>query len=116
MCCGDRNIKQTWIRIVVASLSVPILPQSLQTEAKCYYRLAAVIDEYEIEEEIEAFYRGPYHKPVLRSKEFIGRVKDRLGDKARVEQEKPESRRIFGVELEAIVAATAREYGKGSRS
>jgi hypothetical protein len=49
----------------------------------------------------------------LGSKEFIERVRDRLGDKARVEQEKPESRRIFGVELEAIVAATAREYDKG---
>ena len=67
----------------------------------------------EIEEEIEEFYRGPYRKPVLGSKEFIGRVKERLGDKARVEQEKPQSRRIFGVDLEAIVAATAREYGKG---
>ncbi len=67
----------------------------------------------EIEEEIGEFYQGPYHKPVLGSKEFIGRVKERLGDKARVDQEKPESRRIFGVELEEIVAATAREYGKG---
>ena len=66
----------------------------------------------EIEEEIEEFYQGPYQKPVLGSKEFIGRVRERLGDKARVEQEKPESRRIFGVELEQIVEATAREYGK----
>ena len=65
----------------------------------------------EIEEEIEEFYRGPYHKPVLGSKEFIGRVRDRLGDKARVEQAKPESRRIFGVDLAEIVEATAREYG-----
>ena len=67
----------------------------------------------EIEEEIEEFYRGSYQKPVLGSKEFIGRVKERLGDKARVEQEKPQSRRIFGVDLEKIVEATAREYGKG---
>ena len=66
----------------------------------------------EIEEEIEEFYRGPYQKPVLGSKEFIGTVRDKLGDKARVEQEKPESQRVFGVELEAIVEATAREYGK----
>jgi hypothetical protein len=29
------------------------------------------------------------------SKEFIGRVKQRLWDKARVEEEKPESRRLF---------------------
>ncbi len=66
----------------------------------------------EIEEEIKKFYQGPYHKPVLGSKEFIGRVKERLGDKARVESEKPESRRVFGLDLEEIVEATAREYGK----
>jgi len=66
----------------------------------------------EIEEEMEEFYQGPYQKPVLGSKVFIGRVKERLGDKARVEQEKPESRRIFGLDLEEIVEATAREYGK----
>ena len=65
----------------------------------------------EIEEEIEEFYQGPYQKPVLGSKEFIGRVKERLGDKARVEQDKPESRRVFRLELGDIVRATVREYG-----
>ncbi|MEX0802461.1 MAG: hypothetical protein WD688_03965, partial [Candidatus Binatia bacterium] len=49
----------------------------------------------EIEEEIEEFYQAPYQKPVLGSKEFIDRIKERLGDKARIEEEKPESRRIF---------------------
>ena len=49
----------------------------------------------------------------LRRKRNRARVKERLGDKARVEEEKPESRRIFGLDLEEIVAATAREYGKG---
>ena len=34
----------------------------------------------EIEEEVEAFYQSPYQKPVLGSKEFIERVKQRLGD------------------------------------
>ena len=67
----------------------------------------------EIEEEIEEFYRGPYQKPVLGGKDFIARVKQRLGIKARVEQEKPESRRVFGLELGEIVEATAQEYGKG---
>ena len=43
----------------------------------------------EIEEEVEEFYHGLYQKPVLGSQEFIGRVKQRLGDKARVEEEKP---------------------------
>jgi putative transposase len=67
----------------------------------------------EIEEEVEEFYRGPYLKPALGSDEFIARVKDKLGDRARVEPEKPESRRIFSPDLREIVAATAREYGKG---
>ena len=66
----------------------------------------------EIEEEVEEFYQGPYQKPVLGSKEFIGRVKQRLGDKARVEEEKPESRRIFSPGLDEIVQATARGYEK----
>jgi chromosomal replication initiation ATPase DnaA len=46
------------------------------------------------------------------SKEFIGRVKQRLGDKARVEEEKPESRRLFGPGLDEIVPTTARGYEK----
>jgi putative transposase len=66
----------------------------------------------EVEEEIKEFYEGQYQKPVLGSEEFIGRVKERLGGKARVEQEKPESRRIFGLDLEEVVETTAREYGK----
>jgi hypothetical protein len=66
----------------------------------------------EVEEEIKEFYGGQYQKPVLGSEEFIGRVKERLGGKARVEQEKPESRRIFGLDLEEVVETTAREYGK----
>jgi REP element-mobilizing transposase RayT len=67
----------------------------------------------EIEERIEEFYQGPYQKPVLGSKEFIGRVNQRLGEKARVEQEKPESRRLFSPSLDEIVEATAQQYGKG---
>ena len=66
----------------------------------------------EIEEEVEEFYHGVYQKPVLGSKEFIGRVKQRLGDKARVEEEKPESRRLFSPGLDEIVQATARGYEK----
>ncbi len=70
----------------------------------------------EIEEEIEEFYQGPYLKPVLGSKEFIGRVKQRLGDKARVEEEKPESRRLFSPGLDEIVQATTRGYGQKAKS
>jgi putative transposase len=67
----------------------------------------------EIEEEIEDFYNAPYQKPVLGSKAFIGRIREKLGDKARVDEEKPESREVFALEIEEIVEATAREYGKG---
>ncbi len=67
----------------------------------------------EIEEEIEEFYHGPYQKPVLGSKEFIGGVRQRLGDKARVQEDKPESRRLFRPGLQEIIAATARGYDKG---
>jgi REP element-mobilizing transposase RayT len=67
----------------------------------------------ENDEEIEEFYQGVYQRPILGGKEFITRIKERLGDKARVEEAKPEWRRLFGLELQQIVKATAREYGKG---
>ena len=67
----------------------------------------------EIEEEIEAFYQGPYQKSVLGGKGFIEGIREKLGDKARVEEEKPQSKRVFGVELAEIIAATARQFGKG---
>jgi len=67
----------------------------------------------ENDEEIEEFYQGVYQRVILGGKEFITRIKERLGDKARVEEAKPESRRLFGLELQQIVEATAREYGKG---
>jgi hypothetical protein len=64
----------------------------------------------EIEKEVVDFYKGPYQKPILGDKGFIERVKQKLGDKARVEEAKPESRRVFGLGIEEIVRATAREY------
>ena len=65
-----------------------------------------------VEEAIQEFYRGPSQKPVLGSKAFIERVIKKLGEKARVDPEKPQSRQIFGIGIEEIVEATAREYGK----
>jgi hypothetical protein len=47
------------------------------------------------------------------SKAFIERIRERLGDKARVDEEKPQSRQVFGLEIEEVVEATVREYGKG---
>ena len=65
-----------------------------------------------VEAEIEDFYRGPYQKPVLGSKAFIQRIIEKIGEKARVDAEKPQSRQIFSIGIEEIVQATAREYGK----
>jgi len=66
----------------------------------------------EMEKEVVDFYKGPYQKPILGDKGFIEWVRERLGDRARVEEEKPESRRVFGLGIEEIARATARVYGK----
>ena len=66
----------------------------------------------EIEREVVDFYKGAYQKPVLGERNFIERVKKKLGGRARVEEEKPESRRIFGLEVDEIARVTARVYGK----
>jgi len=44
----------------------------------------------------------------LGSKAFIRRIREKLGDKARVDEEKPESREVFALEIEEIMEATAR--------
>jgi len=66
----------------------------------------------EIEEEIDDFYKGSYQTPILGDKGFVQRVREMLGEKAKVESAKPESRQVFGLRVEEIVRATAREYGK----
>ena len=66
----------------------------------------------EIEKEVVDFYEGPYQRPILGDRGFIEWVKQRLGDRARVEQEKPESRSVFGLGVERIAGATAKVYGK----
>jgi REP element-mobilizing transposase RayT len=66
----------------------------------------------EIEDEIDDFYEGPYQKPILGDKGFVEKVREQLGERARVEAEKPESRQVFGLGVEEIARATAREYGK----
>ncbi len=64
----------------------------------------------EIENEVADFYQRRNQKPILGGKGFVGWVKKKLGDKARVEEAKPESRRVFGLGIEEIARATAREY------
>jgi REP element-mobilizing transposase RayT len=66
----------------------------------------------EIEKEVVDFYTGPYQKPILGDKGFIEWVREKLGARARVEEQKPESRRVFGLGVEDIAQATARVYGK----
>ena len=64
----------------------------------------------QIEEEVEEYYGKQYYRPVLGGKEFVQLVMEKVG--GRVEEEKPESHRVFGVGLEEIVRTTARYYGK----
>jgi putative transposase len=66
----------------------------------------------EIEKEVVDFYKGPYRRSILGDKGFVEWVKERLGDRARVEEEKPESRRVFGFGVEQIARVTAKVYGK----
>jgi len=49
---------------------------------------------------------------VLGNRDFIEWVKAKLGDRARVEERKPESRKVFGIEVKEIARVTARVYGK----
>lgn len=65
-----------------------------------------------IEKEVVDFYKGPYQKAILGDKEFIEWVKEKLGERGKVEEEKPESRRVFGLGIEEIARVTAKVYGK----
>lgn len=67
----------------------------------------------EVEKEIRDFYRGSNGGPILGEQGFIEWVREKLGDRARVEQDKPESRRVFGFGVEEIARVTAKVYGKG---
>ena len=65
-----------------------------------------------MEREVVDFYKGAYQRPILGDRGFIEWVKQRLGDRAKVGEEKPESRRVFGLRVEEIARVTARVYGK----
>ena len=66
----------------------------------------------EIEKEVLDFYKVTYQRPVLGKRDFIEWVKAKLGDRARVEEQKPESRKVFRIGVEKIARVTARVYGK----
>ena len=65
-----------------------------------------------VEKEIKEYYSRQYLRPILGTKEFVQWVVERLGDQAKVDREKPDSRQVFSIELEQIVKATAKYYGK----
>ena len=65
-----------------------------------------------LSKEVVDFYHGRYQKPILGDQGFIEWVREKLGERARVEDEKPESRRVFGLGIEEIARVTARVYGK----
>jgi len=49
---------------------------------------------------------------VLGNRDFIEWVKTKLDDRARVEEQKPESRKVIGIEVGEIARVTATVYGK----
>jgi hypothetical protein len=67
-----------------------------------------------IEPELKQFYRDAYQRPILGDKDFVQWVKEKLGKRAQVSQEIPESRKTFGYGLEEIVRAVSAEYGIGT--
>lgn len=67
-----------------------------------------------VEEELRRFYREGYQRPIWGGKSFVRWVREKVGEKAEVREEVPESREVFGHEIEEIVEATAEVYGKGA--
>ncbi len=63
-----------------------------------------------LEKEIEEYYSKPYSKPVLAGKEFLQWLMEKVG--GGIEEEKPDSKRVFRPELREIINATATFYGK----
>ena len=64
------------------------------------------------EKELREFYRERFQRPILGDKTFVEWVKEKIGKRAKVEEEKPQSRKVFGIGLEEIVRATATVYAK----
>jgi REP element-mobilizing transposase RayT len=67
----------------------------------------------EVEKEIQEYYTKPYFKPILGGKVFAQWVMEKIGKSAvEMDEEQPESRRVFGWAAEEIVRATAKAYGR----
>lgn len=65
-----------------------------------------------VEEELREFYQGKYLKPILGGKDFVERVKGKIDERAKRDEEVSEARRLFRPGIGDIVSATARVYGK----
>ncbi len=67
----------------------------------------------EMEREIREFYGGGYQRPILGDRSFVHWVREKLGDRGKVDENQPDSKKVFGLEIAEVVGATARAYGKG---
>jgi hypothetical protein len=66
----------------------------------------------EMEREIREFYCGEYQRPILGDRNFVRWVKEKLGDGGKVDENQPDSKKVFGLEIAEVIDATARVYGK----
>ena len=65
-----------------------------------------------VEEELREFYGGKYLRPILGGKDFVERVKEKIEERVKRDEEISEARRLFRPGIGQIVSATARVYGK----
>jgi putative transposase len=68
--------------------------------------------EEEVEKELREFYQEKYLRPILGGKDFVERVKGKVEERAKRDEEISEARRLFRPGIGDIVSATARVYGK----
>ena len=68
--------------------------------------------EGELEKELTEFYGGKYLMPILGGKGFVERVKGKIEERVKRDEEVGEARRLFRPGMGQIISATARVYGK----
>ena len=66
----------------------------------------------ETEKEIREFYREGYQRPILGDRGFVQWVREKLGNRGKVDENQPDSKKVFALEIAEVVGATARVYGK----
>ena len=68
--------------------------------------------EGEVDEELREFYGGKYLRPILGGKDFVERVKEKIEERVKRDEEVSEARRLLRPGIGQIVTATAGVYGK----